>query len=65
MQRRLLLYVVVVQRAPILELLAREYEALLVRRNALLVLDLSLDAIDGVRGLHLQRDGLACARVRS
>merc|ERR1719473_1012573 len=39
-ERRLLLDVVVRERAAVLELLAREDEALLVRRDALLVLDL-------------------------
>ena len=43
----------------ILELLAREDEALLVRRDALLVLDLRLHVVDGVRSLHVQRDRLA------
>ena len=43
----------------ILELLAREDEALLVRRDALLVLDLRLHVVDGVRGLHVERDRLA------
>jgi len=57
-QRRLLLDVVVGQGAPILQLLAGEDEPLLVRRDALLVLDLGLHVVDGVRGLHLQRDGL-------
>ena len=38
-QRRLLLDVVVRERAAILELLAREDQALLIRRDALLVLD--------------------------
>ena len=42
----------------ILELLAREDEALLVRRDALLVLDLRLHVVDRVRGLDLQRDRL-------
>ena len=42
----------------ILELLAREDEALLVRRDALLVLDLRLHVVDGVRGLHVERDRL-------
>ena len=37
----------------------REDEALLVRRNALLVLDLGLDVVDRVRGLHIKGDGLA------
>uniref|UniRef100_J3M467 Uncharacterized protein n=1 Tax=Oryza brachyantha TaxID=4533 RepID=J3M467_ORYBR len=55
---RLLLDVVVGEGAAVLELLAGEDEALLVRRDALLVLDLGLHVVDGVRGLHLQRDGL-------
>jgi hypothetical protein len=41
-QGRLLLNVVVGQRAPVLQLLAREDQALLVRRDALLVLNLLL-----------------------
>jgi hypothetical protein len=52
-QRRLLLNVVVRQRAAVLELLAREDQALLVRGNALLVLDLGLDIVDRVRRLDL------------
>ncbi len=45
MKRRLLLDVVVGQRAPILELFAREYQPLLVRRDALFVLNLGLDIL--------------------
>merc|ERR1719231_1658237 len=56
---RLLLDVVVRKGAPVLELLAREYQALLVRRDALLVLDLRLHVLDRVRALDLQGDGLA------
>ena len=59
MQSGLLLDVVVGQGSAILELLAGEDQALLVWRNALLVLDLCLNVVDGVRGLHLQGDGLA------
>merc|ERR1712151_53625 len=55
----LLLDVVVREGTAVLELLASEDQALLVRRNALLVLDLALDIVDGVRGLHLKGDGLA------
>jgi hypothetical protein len=44
-KRRLLLDVVVGQGAAILELLAGEDQALLVRGNALLVLDLGLDVV--------------------
>ena len=55
----LLLDVVVSEGTAILQLLASEDETLLVRRNALLVLDLGLDIVDGVRRLHLKGDGLA------
>jgi hypothetical protein len=54
-----LLDVVVGEGAAILELLAGEDQALLVRGNALLVLDLGLDVVDGVRRLHLEGDSLA------
>ena len=47
-QRAPLLDVVVRERAAVLELLAREDEALLVRRDALLVLHLLLDVLDAV-----------------
>jgi hypothetical protein len=57
---RLLLDVVVGEGAAILELLAGEDETLLVWGDALLVLDLGLDVVDGVRALNLQGDGLAC-----
>ncbi|KAF7078315.1 hypothetical protein CFC21_082774 [Triticum aestivum] len=55
----LLLDVVVRKGAAILQLLAGKDQALLVRGNALLVLDLGLDIVDGVRALNLQSDGLA------
>ena len=44
-QGRLLLDVVVGERAAVLELLAREDQALLIRGNAFLVLDLGLDIV--------------------
>ena len=56
-QGGLLLDVVVLEGAAILELLASENEALLVRRDALLVLDLGLDSLDGVSALDLQLSG--------
>merc|ERR1712100_93661 len=62
-ERRLLLDVVVGKRAAVLELLAREDQALLVGGDALLVLDLGLDHVDRVRGLDLEGDGLACQRL--
>ena len=60
-----LLDVVVGQGAAILELLASEDESLLVRRDALLVLDLRLDVVDRVGRLHLKGDCLACARTKA
>jgi hypothetical protein len=51
---------VVVGKGPaVLKLLAGKDEALLVGRNALLVLDLGLDRVDGVRRLDLEGDGFA------
>eukprot|EP00968_Pinguiococcus_pyrenoidosus_P002138 scaffold111_cov252-Pinguiococcus_pyrenoidosus.AAC.6 len=47
------------QRAAVLQLLAGEDEALLIGRNAFFVLDLGLHVLDGVRRLHIERDGLA------
>ena len=63
MKGRLLLDIVVGESAAILELLARKDEALLVRGDAFLVLDLGLHHVDGVRRLHLKGDGLACQRL--
>ena len=54
-----LLDVVVGEGAAVLELLASKDQALLVWGDALLVLDLGLHIVDGVRRLHLQGDGLA------
>ena len=56
---RTLLDVVVRKSAAILKLLSGEDQALLVGRDALLVLDLGLHIVDGVGRLHLQGDGLA------
>src|SRR6185503_1618463 len=55
----LLLDVVVRQGAAILKLLPSKDQTLLVRGDALLVLDLRLHVVNGVRRLHLQGDGLA------
>jgi len=54
-----LLDVVVGKSASILQLLTSEDQSLLVWWNSLLVLDLGLDIVDGVRGLDLEGDGLA------
>ena len=61
---RLLLDVVVREGAAVLELLAGEDQALLVGRDALLVLDLGLHVLDRVRGLDLERDGFTCGEER-
>ncbi len=59
MQRALLLDVVVRERPAVLELLAGEDQALLVRWDTLLVLDFGLDIVDRVARFDLERDGLA------
>jgi hypothetical protein len=56
---RLLLDVVIAQSATVLKLLSGEDQALLVRRNTLLILNFGLDVIDGVRRLHLEGDSLS------
>ena len=53
-----LLDVVVRKSSAILELLAGEDESLLIGRDALLVLDLSLDVLNGVRGLNVEGNSL-------
>jgi hypothetical protein len=58
-QSRFLLNVIVGESAAILELLASENQALLVRRDALLILNLRLDIVNSVARLDLQGDGLA------
>jgi len=65
MEGRLLLNVVIRKGAAILELLAGENETLLIGGNALLVLDLRLNVVDGIAGLNLEGDGLAsdCGNV--
>ena len=59
MQGALLLDIVVCQGPAILKLFASENQALLIRRNPLLVLNLALDHIDSIRALHLKGDGLS------
>jgi hypothetical protein len=59
MKSRFLLDVVVGESTSVLELLASEDQALLVRGNSFLILNLALDVVDGVGGLDLKSDGLA------
>ena len=59
MQGGFFLDVVVAEGSAILELLAGEDKTLLIGRDSFLVLDLSLDVLDRVRGLDLKSDGLS------
>ena len=59
MQGALLLDIVVVERAPVLELLSGEDESLLIWWDTFLVLDLSLDVLNGVCWLDIEGDGLS------
>jgi hypothetical protein len=56
----LLLDVVVLECAAVFKLLSGEDESLLIWRDALLVLDLGLHIFDGVTGLDIKSDRLAC-----
>merc|ERR1712062_860252 len=56
---RLLLDVVVAQRASVFQLFTGEDETLLVWWDSFFVLDLGLDVVYGVAGFHLEGDGLA------
>ena len=55
----LLLDVVVRKGSSVLKLLSSENESLLIRGNSFLVLDLSLDVVNGVGGFNIESDGLA------
>ena len=60
MKGGLLLDVVVRKGAAVFELLASEYETLLIWGDAFLVLDLSLDVLNSVGGFDVESDGFAC-----
>merc|ERR1712102_137263 len=59
MESALLLDVVVGESSSVLQLLASEDQSLLIWRDSLLILDLSLDVLDGVGRFDLEGDGLA------
>merc|ERR1712156_845736 len=63
MEGGLLLDVVVRKSSSIFQLLSSKDQPLLVWGDALLVLDLGLDILNGVRRLHLQGDGLPGERL--
>ena len=59
MKSGLLLNVVVTQGTTILELLSSKDQTLLIGGNTLLVLDLGLDVVNGIRRLNVEGDGLS------
>jgi hypothetical protein len=61
MKGRLLLDVVVRQGSAVFKLFSSEDQALLIRGNPLLLLDLAFDVVNSIRGFDLQRDTLATA----
>jgi hypothetical protein len=58
-ESRFLLNVVIAQSATILQLLSSKNKTLLIRWDTLLVLDLGLDVVNGIRRLHIQSDSLS------
>ena len=58
-QRAVAVDAVVAEGARVLQLLAGEGQALLLRCTAVRAQDLGLDGCDGVVGLHVERDGFA------
>jgi hypothetical protein len=59
MESGLLLNIIIRKGATVLELLSGEDQALLIRGDSFLVLDLRFNVIDGIRGLNLEGDGLS------
>jgi hypothetical protein len=58
-ERGFLLDVIVGKGATILKLLSSKDQTLLIRRDALLILNFRLDIVDSIAGLNLKGDGLA------
>ena len=58
MESRFFLDVVIRESATILQLLSCKYQTLLIRGNTLLVLDLGLDIVNGIRRLNIKSNGL-------
>ena len=63
MQGRLLLDVVIAQSSAVFQLLSREDEPLLLRRDPLFVLDLGFNILDGVIRFDVQSDRLSRQRL--
>ena len=51
--------IIIRKRPPVLQLLAREDQPLLIGRDAFFVLDLRFNIVDRVRGLDFEGDGFA------
>ena len=64
MKRRLFLNIVIRKCTAILELLPGKDEALLIRRNAFLILDLRLHVVNRIARLNLQGDGFAGESIK-
>ena len=58
MQCRLLLDIVITQSAPILKLFSSKNQALLIRWNALFILDLALHIVNSIARLDFKCNGL-------
>merc|ERR1719401_1601850 len=58
-ERGLLLNVVITESTAVLQLLASKDKTLLIRGDALLILDLGLHIVNGVGWLHVKGDGLS------
>ena len=58
-QGGLLLDVVIGESTSIFQLLSSKDQTLLIRGDSLLILDLGLDIVNGIRWLNIERDGLA------
>lgn len=63
MERAVFLDGVILQGVAVLKLLSGEDQPLLIRRNALLVLNLCFDIFNPVRGLYLESDVFAGQRL--
>ena len=63
MESALLLDVVIGKGSSVLKLLSGEDQALLIRGDTLLILDLGLDVVNGIRRLDLEGDSLASQRL--
>jgi len=57
MESRLLLNVVIRQGTAVFKLLSSKDQTLLIRRDALFILNLAFDVVDCVRGFDLKSDG--------